>query len=86
MEPVSFGTAIANSVMLLFGFLSSERQRSLKERHFKALQLVDDLKALKYPKWSTVRLIKARKELMNFSLAFLKELYEQMKETHATPN
>lgn len=85
MEPVSFGTAIANSVMLLFGFLSKERQNKLNKDHFKALQLVDELKAARYPKWSTVRLIKARKSLQNFSIAFLKELYEQLKEKNV-PN
>lgn len=80
MEPVSFTTAIANAVMFLFGFISKERQEKLNREHFDALQLIEELKAKRYPFWSTVRLIKARKKLQNFSLAFLNELYQDLKE------
>lgn len=83
MEPASFATAVANSVMLLFGFISKERQQAMDKEKFAVLQVLEELKGRRFPMWSTVLLIKHRKKLQNFSLVFMKHLYEELKEKQA---
>lgn len=77
---MDFATATANAVMHLFGFLSKERQHAMDKEKFQVLQALEELKARRYPFWSTVKLIKHRKKLQNFVLVFMGHLQDELKE------
>jgi uncharacterized protein YbgA (DUF1722 family) len=75
---MDFATATANAVMHLFAFISAERQRVMENEKLEVLNVLEELKAKRYPFWSTVRLIKHRKKLQNFVLVFMGHLKDEL--------